>query len=208
MSDRLTKISRLKAYRTAREAYIKGKLSVLIPAQIRALRLKSKTPKQQDMAKEAGMKQSRISAAEKPGAVNFNLDTLVRIASALKVGLIVEFVPFGTMLAWENGFSQDRFNVVTLDEDTEFIRSEKSGQVSSREDEQKFMAMLQSGAEFPSGSSALGRICQCQPASESSALGSICQQLNLDRLPPNVLRMPERIPASSTSAIIACAMEG
>jgi hypothetical protein len=68
------------------------------------------------------MKQSRISAMETPGAVNFNLETLVRIASTLKVGLVVRFVPFSEMLRWENGFNQDQFDVVILENDTEFIR--------------------------------------------------------------------------------------
>lgn len=114
--------------RASREAYIKGKLNVLIPAQIRALRLKSKTPKQKDLAREAGMKQSRISAMEKPGAVQFALDTLVRMAAALKVGLVVQFVPFSDMLAWENSFSQDRFDAVTLDEDHQFTEVAQSAE--------------------------------------------------------------------------------
>jgi hypothetical protein len=57
---------------------------------------------------------------ETPGAVNFNLDTLVRVASALKVGLVVKFVPFSEMLRWENEFSQDSFNPVTIDRDSDF----------------------------------------------------------------------------------------
>ena len=122
MIDRSERISRLKKSRAARAAYIKGKLNVLIPAQIRALRLKSETPRQEDLAQQAGMLQSRISAIETPGAVNFNLETLVRLASTLKVGLVVQFVPFSKMLRWENGFNQDQFNVVTLENDAEFIR--------------------------------------------------------------------------------------
>src|SRR5205807_6330213 len=112
---------RLRKSRGSRAAYTKGKLSVLIPAQLRALRLKSETPKQEDLARAADMKQSRISAMEKPGAVNFNLETLVRMASALRVGLIVQFVSFSEMLRWENNFSQDHFDVVRIDDDAEFV---------------------------------------------------------------------------------------
>jgi transcriptional regulator with XRE-family HTH domain len=84
------------------------------------LRIKSPTPKQEDLAREAEMKQSRISAMEKPGAVNYNLETLVRVASALKVGLIVKFVSFSEMLQWENAFDQDAFGVQTIDSDFAF----------------------------------------------------------------------------------------
>jgi transcriptional regulator with XRE-family HTH domain len=89
----------------------------LIPAQIKALR---GDMTQNELASVAQMKQSRISAIETPGAVNFNLETLVRLASAFKVGMVVKFVPFSEMLSWENGFSQDSFRVVTVEQDERF----------------------------------------------------------------------------------------
>lgn len=121
MSDRSRTISKLKESAASRAAYIKGKLSVLIAAQLRALRLGSDTPKQEDLALAANMKQSRISAMETPGAVNFNLETLVRMAATLKVALVVKFVSFGEMLRWENEFTQDTFSPVTIEHDPEFI---------------------------------------------------------------------------------------
>jgi transcriptional regulator with XRE-family HTH domain len=131
MSERSEMISKLLKNRTSREAYIGAKLKVLIPSQIRALRLKSPTPRQEDLAKAADMKQSRISAMETPGAVNFNLETLVRVASALRVGLLVKFVSFSEMLQWENDFTQDQFDVVTLDRDVSFQRGEVPTPVKS-----------------------------------------------------------------------------
>jgi transcriptional regulator with XRE-family HTH domain len=124
MNERSEIISRLIRRRSSREAYIAAKLKVLIPSQIRALRLRSKTPRQEDLASAADMKQSRISAMETPGAVNFNLDTLVRVASALKVGLVVKFVSFGEMLKWENEFNQDEFNPLPIDDDEWFTGQE------------------------------------------------------------------------------------
>lgn len=121
MSERSTVISRLLKNRSTREAYIGAKLKVLIPSQIRALRLKSLTPTQEDLANAAEMKQSRISATETPGAVNFNLETLVRLAAALRVALQVRFVSFSEMIEWENSFSQDAFHVRTIDRDTDFL---------------------------------------------------------------------------------------
>jgi len=78
-------------------------------------------PRQADLAKVAQMHQSRISTFETPGAANITLETLSRIAAAFKVGVMVKFVPFSEMLRWENGFSQDRFDVTRLEEDLAFL---------------------------------------------------------------------------------------
>lgn len=121
MSERSNLISKLQSDFRTRTAYIQAKVSTLVPSQIRALRLKSETPRQPDLAHEAEMHQSRISALETAGA-NPTLGTLSAIAAALKVGLKVEFVPFSEMLEWENQFSQDAFRVTSLDEDEAFLR--------------------------------------------------------------------------------------
>jgi len=121
MSDRSKLISRLLSNRDARKAYIKGKLNVLIPSQIRALRFKCDMPTQTHLAKAAGMHQSRISTFETPGA-NLTIDTLARLAAALRVGLVVKFVPFSEMLDWDNRFSQDTFQVMRLDDDHAFLK--------------------------------------------------------------------------------------
>lgn len=120
MSERSKLISRLSSNRESRRAYIKAKLSVLVPAQIRALRLKFGMPTQTHLAKAAGMHQSRISMFETPGA-NITLDTLARIAAALHVGLVVKFVPFSEMLRWDNGFSHDQFSVTRIEKDRAFL---------------------------------------------------------------------------------------
>lgn len=120
MFERSELISKLKQDRKAREAYLRSKLNVLIPAQIRSLRLKHEMT-QISLGQESEMKQARISAMESPGEVNFNLQTLVRLASAFRVGLVVKFVPFSELLQWENSFSQDSFDVVTLDQDGAFL---------------------------------------------------------------------------------------
>src|SRR5947199_8051696 len=106
MRDRSELISRLLNRRQSRESYVRAKLNVLIPSQLRALRLKFPMT-QQELGEEAGMKQSRISAMERPGETQFNVDTLIRLAAALKVGLMIKFVPFSEMLRWENRHSQD-----------------------------------------------------------------------------------------------------
>jgi len=108
-----------------REAYIRASINVNLPSQIRALRLKQEMT-QKEFAAVADMKQPRISAMEKPGATKFNIETLIRVAAAFKVGLIVKFVPVSEMLAWENGFSQDSFNVPTFEQDMALQRASAS----------------------------------------------------------------------------------
>lgn len=78
-------------------------------------------PRQADLARASEMLQSRISLLETPGAANVTLETLSRIAAAFKVGLIVKFVTFSEMLAWENSFSQDQFDVTKIDKDANFL---------------------------------------------------------------------------------------
>jgi len=121
VSERSEVISKLLSDIDARTAYIRAKLGTLVPAQIRAVRLKSDMPRQLDLAKEAQLHQSRISMFETPGAANVTLETLSRLAAAFKVGLVVKFVPFSDMLQWENEFSQDTFNPTKIDNDQAFI---------------------------------------------------------------------------------------
>lgn len=120
MSDRQKIISRLIADRNFRADYIRAKLDVLIPSQLRALRMRENKT-QPELAQMADMKQSRISAMETPGLVNFNRETLVRMAATHSVGMVIKFVPFSEMLEWENSYSQDAFSVTQLADDTDFL---------------------------------------------------------------------------------------
>lgn len=127
MNERSKKISKLLSNSTSRASYINSKLNVLIPSQIRALRLRRDNMTQKQLAALAEMAQPRISAMERPGATKFNLETLVRLASAFKVGLKVEFVAFSEMLDWENSFSQDSFDATKLDNDVHFLNPMPTG---------------------------------------------------------------------------------
>ena len=120
MSSRMKTISKLLESREKRESYIRAKLNHLIPSQIRALRLRERWTQKQ-LADESCMKQARISAVETPGVVNFNLETLIRLAAAYRVALQVRFVPYSAMIGWENNYSQDTFAVTRIEDDGEFI---------------------------------------------------------------------------------------
>ncbi|MGC9157533.1 MAG: helix-turn-helix domain-containing protein [Terracidiphilus sp.] len=120
MSERSKMISKLIKGRDTRESYIRSKLSVLLPAQIRSLRLR-RGMKQTELGAEAEMKQGRISVLERIGEVSFSIDTLIKLAAAFRVGLIVKFAPMSEMLAWENSFLPDDFDVVPVEKDGAFI---------------------------------------------------------------------------------------
>jgi transcriptional regulator with XRE-family HTH domain len=78
-------------------------------------------PRQEDLARETGLHQSRISMFETPGAANVTLDTLANVAAGLRCGVIVKFVPFSEMLGWENSYRQDLFDVTRLEDDETFL---------------------------------------------------------------------------------------
>jgi transcriptional regulator with XRE-family HTH domain len=127
ISDRSETICKLLQDKSARESYVRATLNVLIPSQIRSLRLREPWTQQQ-LGKEADMKQARVSASESPGSVNFSLETLIRFAAAFRVGLQVRFVPFSEMLDWENKYSQDDFakTVTKIEDDSSFLKPETS----------------------------------------------------------------------------------
>lgn len=146
MSERPTLIARLLNEPDYRANYIRAKLDVLVPSQLRALRLRRDLT-QPVLAKQAGMMQSRISAMETPGKTNFNLETLVRMAATFNVGLMVKFVSFSEMLRWENHYSQDSFDVTRIDNDVDFINpSEQTGHT----------VMVQGGMQTPNVSAVAG----------------------------------------------------
>jgi transcriptional regulator with XRE-family HTH domain len=124
MSEKSELINKFKTNKKTRESYVRAKININLPSQIRALRLR-RNMKQEDLAREAEMMQPRISAMERPGSTKFNIETLIRLAAAFKVGLVVKFVSFSEMLRWENEFSQDNFSVTTIDDDIEFQKEEQ-----------------------------------------------------------------------------------
>jgi transcriptional regulator with XRE-family HTH domain len=155
MSDRSNLINRLLNERDFRADYIRAKLDVLIPSQLRALRLR-RDKTQSELAQLADMKQARISAMETPGKVNFNVDTLVRIAATLNAGLMIKLIPFSEMLGWENSYSQDNFNVTQLADDIDFLQPAVSTirrRTRRKRSSQRSMSAV-AGFQMPSASGA------------------------------------------------------
>ncbi len=99
-----------------RHGLVNAQIEVDLPLQIRALR-KQLELTQPELAEQAGMKQSRISAMEKPGGAHFTLETVRRLAKAFDVALVVRFAPFSELLDWSKHFSPDDFVVPTFEQE-------------------------------------------------------------------------------------------
>jgi transcriptional regulator with XRE-family HTH domain len=119
MKTKLKLVSKLLESRDSRASYIRRKINMLVPAQLRALRSR-KAWTQAQFAQEADMNQPRVSLMERRGALNFNLETLIRVAATHGLGLQVRFVPFSEMLKWEKAFNEATFDVPRIEEDAEF----------------------------------------------------------------------------------------
>ena len=98
-----------------RDAYAASLIRIGVPMQIRALR-KSRGLSQPELARLADMAQPRICEIEKPGERRPNLETLLRLANALDVGLQVRFVPFDQLIHDDEAEDLDNLSIKTFDE--------------------------------------------------------------------------------------------
>jgi transcriptional regulator with XRE-family HTH domain len=102
-----------KAYR---EGYVAAHISNTIASQITKLRT-ARGWTQTELAQHAGMKQSRISALEDPNWQNVELTTVLRLASAFDVGMVMRFVPFSEIATWAATLTDEKLVVPTYEEE-------------------------------------------------------------------------------------------
>ena len=113
-------IEKILSSKEYREAFVEEHIYTGIPFQIQALR-EEKPWSQAELGKEAGMAQSRISKIENPsnGELN-NIATLLKIAHAFHIGLMVRFVPISEILEWELNLSPDSRKAISFEDDPYF----------------------------------------------------------------------------------------
>lgn len=92
----INKFNKLKNIKY-RHAYLKEHIRIGIASQIRILRTKANL-NQSQLAEKVGTKQSVISRLEDPDSGTVNLNTLLKIAEAFDVGLLVKFASFGKFI--------------------------------------------------------------------------------------------------------------
>ncbi len=97
MTPTLLKKMKNKKYR---DLFVSGQIKTGIPFQIRATRdLRGWT--QEELGKLAGLPQSAVARLENPDTLHSpNIKTLLKIASAFDVALIVRFAPFSELMHW------------------------------------------------------------------------------------------------------------
>ncbi len=93
-----------------RRIFIRNHLKELIALQIKMMR-KEKRWSQKKLGEQAGMKQPRIALLEDPDRTNGeSITTLLRIADAFDVGLIVSYVPISENIKWATTLSPQRLS--------------------------------------------------------------------------------------------------
>lgn len=106
-----------------RHAYLKEHIRVGIASQIRLIRNKSDI-NQSQLADIIGTKQSVISRLEDPDLGSVNLKTLLKVAEAFDVGLLVKFVSFGKFINESQDISPKNLAVSNYTEEFEYIKTQ------------------------------------------------------------------------------------
>jgi len=117
----MEKLNKLKS-KQFRHAYQREHIRVGIASQIRLIRNKLNISQTQ-LSEIVGTKQSVISRLEDPDAGSVNLNTLLKIAEAFDVSLIVKFSSFGKFLNEYQDVSPKELAVNSYDEEIDRINS-------------------------------------------------------------------------------------
>ncbi len=92
-----------------RRLFIASQINKGIPFQIRALRA-AREMKQSDLAELAETTQTVISRIENKGASNLTVQTLVKLAEAFDVALVVRFEPIDKLIEWVDDLSPEKLS--------------------------------------------------------------------------------------------------
>lgn len=102
-----------------RDAFVSALITNGIPFQIKVLR-EQRIWTQKELGELADMAQESISRLEDPNYGKLNLNTLKRLAAAFDVGLMVRFVPFSDLVAWDINLSNESLKVASFTEEVYF----------------------------------------------------------------------------------------
>lgn len=99
-----------------RDTFVEGHIRTGAAYQIRALR-NARDLSQEELGERAEMTQSVIARLENPEYGKFSLTTLIKLASAFDVALLVRFVSFSELLRRTSDLSPKGLNAPSFDED-------------------------------------------------------------------------------------------
>jgi transcriptional regulator with XRE-family HTH domain len=103
--------------KTYRDAFVAAQIFSRLPLKIRCLR-EDQGMTQRQLGDVAGMAQTWVSKLEDPNYGKLTIATLLKVASALDVGLQIDFVPFSTVLRDAVYRTGESFSVPKFAEDT------------------------------------------------------------------------------------------
>jgi transcriptional regulator with XRE-family HTH domain len=104
-----------------RDAFVEANIHTGIAFQIRALRKKAEWSQSELGEKCGGKAQNVISRLEDPDYGKFSLSTLLALAKAFDVALLVKFVPFCTLRASLGNLSEEALAVPNFTEEKELL---------------------------------------------------------------------------------------
>jgi transcriptional regulator with XRE-family HTH domain len=114
-----------------RDGFVSERIFSGLPLKIHALR-EQRRLSQKQLGEKAGVAQAWVSKLEDPNYGKLTLSTLMRLASALDVGLEVDFVPFSRVLDAALSLSQESFKVASFSEDKKLSCKDEADTVQKR----------------------------------------------------------------------------
>jgi transcriptional regulator with XRE-family HTH domain len=121
ISDRREQQMEALADKEYRDLYVAEHIRTGVAFQIRAMR-EDRGWTQSELGQRAqGMAQETISQLEDPDYGRLTLRTLIRLASALDVALIVRFAPFSDLVDWIVNLTPQRLAPPSFDEELQSI---------------------------------------------------------------------------------------
>ena len=109
-------VEHLAGGKTVRGLHLANRIRILIPHQIRALR-ESRNWTQKELADRAGKSQAVISRLENPAYASFTLKTLLELAEALDVALLVKYVSYNRFLNEFKNLDSESLAPVSFEEE-------------------------------------------------------------------------------------------
>jgi len=168
--DQLVNLLKNKDFRAQ---FVSDQPNEFLPLQIRRLR-ERRGWTQEELGRQARMRQGRISTLENPDNKGLTLNTLKRLAQAFDVGMIVRFVPFSEFVDWMCTLSPGSFEPASFDEE---VSSWSYRGEQAQFDETALIAASRYGAttnisDFPAHKSIDWRVAEERPVTSAAPKGA------------------------------------
>jgi len=130
--SRAKKVGRLKD-KGYRDAYVAEHVRTGTPHQIRILR-EQREWTQGELGRRSGKPQNVISRLEDPNYGKLTIQSLLDLASAFDVALIIKFVPFSRLMGELEKLSPESLEVPSFSQDAGLLKGAKNGHLRSKKD--------------------------------------------------------------------------